>query len=439
MTTGRAAAGRAAAGLWAVAATLAAPGLLVWLRLRLRRGKELPGRLAERRGRDATPRPPGTLLWLHAASVGETVSMLPVLAALRARAPALTVLVTTGTVTSAALLARRLDPGAAVLHRFVPLDVPAWAARFLDHWRPDAAGFVESELWPNLLAACAARRIPLMLVNARLSARSHAGWARVPGFARRLLGGFAVIQAQTAADADRLRSLGARRVTAPGDLKRAAPALPADADTLAAFRTLLAGRPVWLAASTHPGEEALVFAVHRRLAPNHPGLLTIVAPRHPERGARLAAEAPAELALARRGAAAPPPGGAGVFLADTLGEMGLWYRLARIAFVGRSLLAPGGGNPLEPARLGCAVAVGPHTGNFPSQVAELSAAGALVRVADADALADWVDAMLRDPAACAAIGERGAACASRHAELPDRTAATLLGLLARDGTPDGAA
>ncbi len=415
-------------GLWAGAASAAAPALRCWLRLRLRRGKEIAGRLEERRGQERQPRPAGRLLWLHAASVGETVSILPVLSALAARAPGLTLLVTTGTVTSAELLASRMGHQAAVLHRFVPLDVPAWTRRFLDHWRPDAAVFVESELWPNLLDACRRRGIPLMLVNARLSARSFARWARLPGFARHVLGGFTLIQAQTEADAVRLRSLGAASVTAPGNLKFAAPSLPVDAAMLADLRAQLAGRPIWLAASTHPGEEALVFAVHRDLAVAHPGLLTIVAPRHPERGARLVAEA-GDVTIARRGAGDGPPE-AGIWLADTLGELGLWYRLARIAFVGRSLLPPGGGqNPLEPARLGCAIAVGPYTDNFLTPMQSLADAGALQRVADAAALARWVDAMLRDPAARDAMGRAAEAAASRDADLPDRTAAALLGLL----------
>ena len=420
-------------GAWAGAATAIAPALRLWLHLRLRRGKEIADRLAERRGRERTSRPPGRLLWLHAASVGETVSILPVLAALEAQDPALTILVTTGTVTSAALLAQRVGARPRVLHRFVPLDVPAWVGRFLDHWRPDAAGFVESELWPNLLAACRRRRIPLMLVNARLSARSHARWSRLPGFARHVLGGFSLIQAQTPADAERLSGLGAGRVTAPGDLKFAAPKLPVDPAALARLRIELDGRPVWLAASTHPGEEALVFDVHRRLAPAHPGLLTILVPRHPERGAKIAEEA-GDVAVTRRADGEGPPS-QGVWLCDTLGEMGLWYRLAPIVFVGRSLLPPGGGqNPLEPARLGCAIAVGPHTGNFVTQVRSLEACGGLQRVANAEQLAAFVDAMLRGPTSREAIGRAAKAAASRDADLPARTAEALLGLLSRDAT-----
>lgn len=420
------------AALWAAATAAAAPGLRIMLYLRLRRGKELAGRLAERRGVDSTPRPKGRLLWLHAASVGETVSVLPVLTALGERAPELTVLLTTGTVTSARLLARRLDAGleARVLHRFVPLDVPAWAARFLDHWRPDAAAFVESELWPNLLLACRRRAIPAMLVNARMSARSFAGWRRLPGLARAALGCFVQVRAQSDTDAERLRALGAHHVSAPGDLKFAAPPLPVDGTELERLRSLLDGRPVWVAASTHPGEEALILSVHQTLAAAHPGLLTILVPRHPERGAAIAAMAEG-LVLRRRAAGEPPPD-QGVWLADTLGELGLWYRLARIAFVGRSLVGPGGGqNPLEPARLGCAVAVGPHTGNFTAAVEALESVGALTRVAGASGLAAWVSTMLADPARQRLAGEAGVAAAARSADLPMRTAEALLDLMTK--------
>ncbi len=421
---------------WATCTTLAAPALRLMLRRRLVRGKELAGRLPEREGIDAAPRPPGRLLWLHAASVGETTSILPVLPLLAAHAADLTLLITTGTLTSAALLASRLpDLGLQqrVLHRFVPLDVPGWVRRFLAHWRPDAAGFVESELWPNLLAACQARDIPLMLINARMSDRSLARWRRAPGFASHLLGSFTRVQARSETDAVRLRELGCREVSAPGDLKLAAPPLPVDTAELARLQAGLAGRPIWLAASTHPGEEALVFAAQRLLAPSHPGLLTLLAPRHPERGATIAAAA-GELAVTRRSLGEPPPA-EGVWLVDTLGELGLWYRLAGLTFVGRSLLPPGGGqNPLEPARLGCAIAVGPHCGNFAEHVAMLRAAGGLEVVQDAAALAAWVDRLLRDPARRQAMAVASCAAVRRHHDVAASTAQALLALLPRNAT-----
>ena len=419
---------------WAAATTLATPGLRLLLRRRLARGKEVAERLAERRGHDMTPRPVGRLVWLHAASVGETVSILPVLQALHRAAPALSVLLTTGTVTSAALAARRLgelELDASVRHRFVPLDVPRWAARFLDHWRPDAAGFVESELWPNLLRACRARAIPTMMINARMSSKSLAGWRRAPRLAAWLLSGFAAVRAQSAEDAARFASLGARNVSAPGDLKFAAPALPADPAALAEGQALLAHRPLWLAASTHPGEEAEIFAAQRALMADHPDLLCILVPRHPERGPAIVAQAiAAGLACTSRAEGTAPPQQGGVWVADTLGELGLWYRLSPIVFVGRSLIAPGGGqNPLEPARLGCAVAVGPLTGNFAAATQALTEVGALARVTDAAALADWVERMLADPGTRAAMGEAGQRAADRYAHLPDETAAALLALM----------
>lgn len=409
---------------WAAAATLAAPGLRLMLRKRAARGKEVPARLPERRGIDGTPRPRGRVIWLHAASVGETMSLLPVLNPLLQGAPDATILFTTGTVTAANLIGQRLTPEleGRVIHRFVPLDVPAWVARFLDHWQPDIACFVESELWPNLLAACQARGIPMMLVNGRLSARSLARWRRAPGLARQVLAGFIRVQPRSDTDAARLRALGCCRMTEPGDLKLAAPPLPVDAAELVRLREALEGRKVWLAASTHPGEEELVLEVHRKLAARHPGLLTMIAPRHPERGLSIFAKA-----YRSRGDGPPADG---VWVVDTLGELGLWYRLAPMAFVGRSLLPPGGGqNPLEPARIGRAIAVGPHTTNFTDHVEMLRNAGGLVVVADTDELASWVDELLLQPDRAREMGEAAAAAVRRHSELPERTAAELLRLI----------
>lgn len=411
--------------LYAAATSWAAPFLRRMLRRRLASGREIAARLPERYGLDPTPRPEGRLIWLHAASVGETVSVLPVLSALAAAGAE--VLMTTGTVTSAGLLARRLPElglEGRVRHRFVPLDVPGWVARFLDRWRPDAAGFVESEIWPNTIAACHRRGVPMMLVNARLSPRSFAHWRRAPGLARALFGAFAVVQAQSRGDAERLAALGARGVGTPGNLKFAAPELPADPDTLARLQNLIGSRPVWLAASTHPGEEAIAAVVHAALAPRLPGLLSIIVPRHPERGATLAAE----LGASRRSLGADPPAAGGLWLGDTMGEMGLYCRLAQAVFVGKSLTGRGGQNPLEPARLGRPVAVGPYTANFSEPVAALREAGALAELGDVTALTAWVETMLTDPEAALRAGEAGRAAAARTAALPAQVAAQLLEL-----------
>ena len=413
---------------YAGAMSLAAPALRLLLRARARRGKEIVERLPERRGIDDTKRPDGRLIWLHAASVGETVSILPVLAELAEAAPGATALVTTGTVTSARLLAQRTaeqDFGLRVLHRFVPMDVPAWVRRFVDHWRPDAAAFVESELWPNMLAACRAAGVPAMLVNARLSARSAKRWSRLPGMAASLLADFAVVDAQSPADADRLRALGARDVAASGNLKFAAPPLPADEVELTRLRALIGERPVWLAASTHPGEDEIALAAHRRLLPTFPDLLTIVAPRHPERG-----PAVADVLQAKLRSRGEDPGS--LWVADTLGELGLLYRLAPVTLVGRSLLPPGGGqNPLEPARLGCAIATGPYTANFAEAVAALEEVGGIATVRDDASLATWIAAMWNREDMRAGMATAARAAADRYAGLPRAIARRLAALADR--------
>ncbi|HEY4254348.1 MAG TPA: 3-deoxy-D-manno-octulosonic acid transferase [Roseomonas sp.] len=425
-----------AAWLWRGATTLAAPILPLYLRARAERGKEIVERLGERRGEDAI-RPPGPLFWFHAASVGETLSILPLLPVLLRGRPGLHVLVTTGTVTSATLLARRLpaDIAPRVLHRFVPIDVPIWAARFLDAWRPDAGAFVESELWPNLLAAAAARGIPMALVNGRMSARSARRWAWLPGLARETLHRFSVIQAQSPGDAARLSALSGQAVTAPGNLKFAAEPLPADPAKLAHLRALTAGRPVLLAASTHPGEEAMVAAAHQALAARYPALLTVIVPRHPERGAAIAEE----LGTASRRAAGAEPGPqTAIHIADTLGELGLFYRLADVAVIGGSLVPHGGQNPLEAGRLGCPLLAGPHMHNFVEIMAAMEAAGGVARVAASPAaLAEGVAAVLSNPDDGRSMAGAAAQVAAQQAELPERVAAALLPLLPAQDTEEG--
>lgn len=410
--------------LWAGATRLAVPALRRMLRKRVARGKEIATRLPEREGIETMARPPGRLIWLHAASLGETMSILPLLPVLTAAGH---VLLTTGTVTSQKLLAARLPEmglAEAVIQRFVPLDVPAWVARFLDHWRPDAAGFVESEIWPNLLAAASRRRIPLMLLNARLSARSLKRWRRAPRTARQVLGWFDVIHPQSEGDGDRFATLTGTRILAPGNLKLAAPALPVDSQALSHLSSQISG-PAWIAASLHPGEDAMILAVHARLSEVHHSLLTIIVPRHPERGTALAEAAGG---APRRALGQMPPKRGGVWIADTVGELGLIYRLAPLAFVGGSLVPHGGQNPAEPARLGRAVAVGPHTANFTDTVALLEQGGALAVVPDAQALGDWLDARLKDPWGTTAMGERGAKLLEAYRALPAEVAGLLLGL-----------
>lgn len=363
------------------------------LRRRLKRGKEHPRRLSERRGETTAARPRGTLVWVHGASVGELAAAIPLVGRLRERG--FNVLVTTGTVTSAALAAKRLPPGA--IHQFVPLDAPAFIARFLGHWRPDLALFVESDLWPNTIMATAERRIPLILVNGRLSARSFERWRYLPGTIETLLKRMDLCLVRTTADAERFDALGAPRITTTGNLKLDVPPLPVDEDKLARLSAMLAGRPVFAAASTHLGEETAIIDTQRRLKASFRGLLTILVPRHPERGPSIAdAVSAGGLTAALRSRGQLPQAGTDIYIADTLGELGLFYRLAPIVFMGGSLIPHGGQNPIEPAKFGAAILHGPHVANFADIYAALDRARGAELVPDAARLPVRVGAWLTD-------------------------------------------
>jgi 3-deoxy-D-manno-octulosonic-acid transferase len=424
--------------LYRGATGLGGPLIEAQLRRRAGRGKEDPLHWRERLGAAGFARPEGPLVWLHAASVGEARSLLPLMGALLAQRRALQVLLTTGTVTAAALLRERLP--ARARHQFAPVDRPqAWRA-FFAHWRPQLGLLAESELWPNLILEARAQRLPLALVNGRISERSYRRWARLPATAAQLCSGFALCLTQSEADRARLAALGAKQAVTVGNLKYAAPPLPADPAALAGLAAAIGARPVWLAASTHPGEEILVLEAHHRLAEQLPDLLTLIAPRHPARGERLAAE------IRRRGwrlaqrSRAEPLAACDIYLVDTLGELGLFYRLAAIALVGGSLVPHGGQNPLEPARLGCPLLLGPHTHNFADIAARLVQAGAARRVTDGAALARALTALLPDRADRAGMAARGRAVADAVAGAGRETLAKLGPLLDRTlGRADAAA
>lgn len=364
------------------------PAAKLVLRERAARGKEDLERLPERLGVSNVKRPEGTLIWIHGASVGETLAALPLLSVLLT--PGRNALVTSGTVTSAKLMAERLPPSA--IHQFVPIDTPAASRNFLDHWRPDVGLFVDSDLWPNLLMNAAERKIPLALVNARISARSADGWGRAPQTAQALLSAFAAILAIDPEVAARFTSLGARDVRVTGSLKADAPPLPADAKKLQALRDAIGARPILLASSTHMGEDETLLPAHDVLRRDHPDLLTIIVPRHPDRGEEIAMLCGTRPVRRRAGGALPADDTA-IYVADTMGELGLFYRLAKIAFMGGSLIAHGGQNPLEPARLDCAVMAGPHTENFTAAydaIFEAQGAGRVVTSGDIATLAHRV-------------------------------------------------
>jgi 3-deoxy-D-manno-octulosonic-acid transferase len=367
---------------------------------RLKQGKEDPDRVHERYGQAKVARPAGPLVWVHGASVGELLAVIPLMERLRDKG--FNVLCTSGTVTSASLARQRLPPGA--IHQFVTLDAPRFVRRFLDHWRPDLALFVESDLWPNLIMSCARRGVPLILVNGRVSERSFKRWRLVSGSIAALLRCFDLCLAQSAAHAGRYRDLGAPRVATTGNLKLDVPEPPADAEKLAALQATTAGRVVIAGASTHAGEETLLIEAHRRLRGSFPRLLTIVVPRHPERGPgilEIAHAADLQARLRSRGELPAPD--TDIYVADTLGELGLVYRLAPIVFVGGSLASHGGQNPIEPIKLGAAILHGPHVWNFAEIYAALDKAHGAEPVSDVGRLAVRVGALLKDADERAAV------------------------------------
>ncbi|TVR96152.1 MAG: 3-deoxy-D-manno-octulosonic acid transferase [Rhodospirillales bacterium] len=384
-----------ALAVYRAAATLGGPLIRLYLSRRLKRGKEDAARFGERLGRPGLPRPEGRLVWLHAASIGEAVSVLPLIDRLRCQWPGQSVLLTTGTVTSARLMTARLPEGA--VHQYVPVDRPAYVRSFLAHWRPDLAVWAESEFWPVLITETARLGVPMVLLQGRVSDASLVGWRRHPRLIRQLLSCFELCLGQSETDAQRLAVLGARASACRGNLKLAAPALPADAAELAELQAAFGMRPRWLAASTHPGEEAIAGGVHRRVRLSLPRLLTLVVPRHPERGDAVVRDLRgAGLVVAQRSRGEPVTDGTDVYVADTVGELGVFYRLAPVAFIGKSLSGVGGQNPLEAAQLGSVVVYGPQMGNFVDISAQLSAAGASITVDDEEGLAATVLRLLTD-------------------------------------------
>lgn len=407
---------------------IAQPAAGLILRMRARRGKEDLERASERYGRSSLVRPAEPLVWLHAASVGETVSVLPLIDGLGTRRPDLHVLLTTGTVTSARLAAGRLP--SRVMHQFVPLDSPVFVARFLDHWRPVLAAFTEQELWPNLIVETHARGIPMVLLNGRMSEQSYERWQRRRKLASALLSRFSLVLTQGPTYAERYRNLGAQRVVVAGNLKLDAPPLPVDGAYMAALTDTLGGRSRWLAASTHPGEEAIVSAAHAQLASASPGVCTILAPRHPDRGSAIARALVAQgLRVRRRALNELPDTDTDIYLADTIGELGTLYANCGIAFIGGTLVPHGGQNPIEAVRLGAAVLAGASRSNFEDIFEALAAAGGAAPVRDASTLAGEVASLLADPIRLAARREAGRSALSRLTGALELTLDGLLPLL----------
>lgn len=413
---------------------LAGPAVRRLLDRRTAGGKEDPARRHERLGRPTRPRPPGRLVWVHAASVGESLAVLPLVQRLLSVDGSLFILVTTGTVTSADLMERRL-PGPRAFHQYVPVDLPGAVDGFLAHWRPDLVLWLESEFWPNLLSAIRRAGIPCALVNARLSEKSFRNWRRVPRTARQLLSVFQTALAQTQVEADRLRILGIGNSRAIGNLKYSAEPLPVDPGALAALTARVGSRPIWTFASTHAGEEAMAIAAHTHMLATRPDALLLLVPRHPSRGQAVAdlLAAAGGLPFVRRSRGDLPDAGDAVYLMDTLGEMGLIFRLAPVTVMGGSFMPLGGHNPIEPALLDSAVIHGPHMFNFAEIAAEMQAAGGVLPLSGPEGLAAAVDGLLSDPLARQAQAGAARAVALRNATAADSVMDALAPLLSRVG------
>jgi 3-deoxy-D-manno-octulosonic-acid transferase len=368
------------------------------LNVRERRGKEDPARRQERLGISDIKRPEGPLIWLHAASVGETNAILPVIAALEAARPNVTCLLTTGTTTSAKLATARLSERA--IHQFVPLDAPQFVRQFLNHWQPEMVVFTESEIWPNLITYSAERDVPLILVNARMSQKSFRKWRRNIKLARELFGRFDLVLAQNEKLARRFQELGVGRSKGVGNLKIDAPPPPIDEFELQRLRRAFNGRPLVLAASTHPGEEEILADVHRTLKSAIPGCHSIVAPRHPERGGAIAALfAEQGFRVTQRSLGELPDQGSDIYVADTIGELGMLFALAPVAFMGGSLVPHGGQNPIEAVRHDTAVLTGPHWRNFTDEYRMLLQSGGAREVTSGADMADAMSLLISDEAA----------------------------------------
>ncbi|MDO6962490.1 lipid IV(A) 3-deoxy-D-manno-octulosonic acid transferase [Rhizobium alvei] len=379
------------------------PVITAALAVRSARGKEERSRRSERYGYASAPRPEGPLVWVHAASVGETNAMVPLIREIGRSG--ITVLLTTGTVTSARFAQSRMGP--SVIHQYVPLDLKPALDRFLDYWQPDLALFAESEIWPMTIMALSERHIPQILVNARMSDRSYRRWSRFSSMSSALFENLALVIAQSELDSTRYQELGALPVLVSGNLKAESGLPEADAAVLERLRNQIGDRPTWAAISTFDGEEIAAANVHKLLS-SRLDLVTIIVPRHPERADEIEeALNNAGMVVARRSRGDSIMPDTTVYLGDTIGEMSLYLQLTEIAFVGRSLTASGGQNPLEPAMMGCAILSGGHVGNFRDSYQMLARNGSARMVRDTEMLAKGVYYLLTNEPARHAMIDAG--------------------------------
>jgi 3-deoxy-D-manno-octulosonic-acid transferase len=390
----------------------------VLIKQRLKNNKEDPARLDERRGISQIERPAGPLVWIHGASVGEVLAAAALIE--RLRALGMRILLTSGTVTSAEIIAKRFPTD--IIHQYIPYDSPRFVARFLDHWKPSLALFIESDLWPNLIISAAKRRLPMVLINARMSQRSFPRWQKFSATIGALLGRFEICLAQSETDAERFSALGSRSVVVTGNLKLDVQAPPGDAVKLDKLMAVTRGRPIIVASSTHPGEEEIILETHKTLTSFFPKLLTVIVPRHAHRGADIAqmiTVAGAQVALRSREEL--PHAGADIYVADTMGELGLFYRLSPVVFMGGSLVPHGGQNPIEAVKLGASVVHGPHVFNFTDVYEALDGAGGAKLADSSEQMVKQLGQMLGNEAARDAAIEAGHRVVERLGGALDRT------------------
>ncbi len=420
---------------YAVALALGTPVLRHHQRKRIKLGKENAQRILEREGVSSIPRPHGRVIWFHGASVGEALATLPVIEQILAECEDTWALLTTGTVTSAEIVKPRLPDH--TIHQFVPLDRAAWIAAFLDHWQPCAAVWVESEFWPNTLWGIRERDIPLILLNGRVSERSFRRWQRVPAFVRGMLACFDLCLAQSEEDSTRLQQLGARNVHNTGNIKLGAAPLPYDSVQLDQLAMVTKGRPVWLMSSTHPGEDRIAAEVHNALIRDIPNLLTILVPRHPDRGKAIADMLVSQnLIVAQRSGNQPITADVQIYIADTIGELGIFYRLCQVVFMGKSLISPGGGqNPYEAARIGCSVIFGPYMSNFAELSDSMVEHGAAKQVSDVRDLESEIRQQLLAPEIVNQNIEAADTFCAQHATTVDDSVQEILQMIPRSNLP----
>ena len=378
---------------------LGLPLIRFYLSRRLAMGKEDKYRFSERFGNASMSRPEGLLVWVHSASIGESLSILPLVERLRTDHSEWKILVTTGTVTSASLMVKRLPDGA--FHQFIPVDRVDYICKFFNHWKPDLALWTESEFWPNIINISASNGIPMILLNGRISNKSFKNWKIFPGLIKEILSSFSLCLGQSDMDALRLSTLGATNCKSVGNLKFATPPLTADKEALRTLSICIGHRPCWLASSTHKGDEEIVGRIHKNIKKTQSKILSIIVPRHPARGLEIAKTLrDMGLNVILRSTNTSPDIATDIYIADTLGELGLLYRLVPIVYIGKSLVSIGGQNPLEAARLDCAIVFGPRMDNFKEITAKLLKNNACIKVSNEPGLLKTIKRLIETPEEC---------------------------------------